>query len=150
MLNYYYEYFEYSPSRSVEATNTYARVPTHTHSHTHSHTHTHAHTHTHTCTHTYMHTHTCSHTYMRTHTHTQTGWTLHILVSGISSEGALELRFGATAQVHETNFVSWCIAWRGHLIRQYKMSFYKFWWSQELNILKETSFALVRTWKNGY
>ena len=40
-----------------------------------------------------------------------------------------------------------CDAWRGHLIRQHKMSFYKFFGGQELNILKESSFGLVRTWK---
>ena len=114
------------------------------HTRAYPHTHTHANTHTQTLTHIHMHTHT----YMHRHTHKQ-GVTLHILVSGISSEGALELRFGDTAQVHETNFVNWCDAWRGHLIRQHKMSFYKFWWSPELNILKESSFALVRTWKNG-
>ena len=50
-------------------------------------------------------------TYARVHTHThrhkhKQGVMLHILVSGISSEGALELRFGATSQVHETNFVN--------------------------------------------
>ena len=72
---------------------------------------------------------------------------MHILVSGISSEDALELRFfGDTPQVHETNFVNRCDAWRGHLIRQHKMSFYTFCWSQELNILKENSFSLVRFW----
>ena len=32
-------------------------------------------------------------------------------------------------------------------MRQHKMSFYKFCWSQELNIPKESSFDLVRTWK---
>ena len=72
---------------------------------------------------------------------------MHILDSGISSEGAIELRFiGATAQVLETNFVNRCDAWRGHLIRKHKMSFDKFFWSQELNILKESSFSLVRFW----
>ena len=76
----------------MEATNTYVRVPTHTL----------AHTHTYTNTHTYKHTHTHMHTHIHAHTHKQ-GVTLHILVSGISSEGAVELRFGATAQVHETN-----------------------------------------------
>ena len=54
--------------------------------------------------------------------------------------------FGAIAHVHETNFLNRCDAWRGHLIRQNKMSFYKFCWRQELNILKESSFALVRFW----
>ena len=34
-----------------------------------------------------------------------------------------------------------------HFIRQHKMSLYKFCCSQELNILKESSVALVRTWK---
>ena len=29
------------------------------------------------------------------------------------------------------------------------MSFYKFWWSQELNILKESSVVLVRFFKVG-
>ena len=29
------------------------------------------------------------------------------------------------------------------------MSFYKFWWSQELNIVKESSVVLVRFWKVG-
>ena len=43
-----------------------------------------------------------------------------------------------------------CDAWRGHLIRQHKMSSYKFCWGQELNILKESSFALVRTWKTVF
>ena len=36
---------------------------------------------------------------------------------------------------------------REPLISFGKMSFYKSWWSQELNILKESSVALVRTWK---
>ena len=31
-----------------------------------------------------------------------------------------------------------------HFVRPHKMSFYKFWWSQELNILKESSVTLVR------
>ena len=34
-----------------------------------------------------------------------------------------------------------------HFIRQHKMSFYKFYLSQELNIVKESFVALVRTWK---
>ena len=79
---------EYLPSRSVEATNTYARVHTHTHTHSHTHTHT-----------THKHTQTCTRIHKK-------GVAVHILVSCISLEGALELRFGATAQVHETNFVN--------------------------------------------
>ena len=75
------------------------------------------------------HAHTLTHRHTHTHIHKQSV-TLHILVSGISSEGALALRFfGATAQVHETNFVNRCDAWRGNLIRQHKMSFDKFCWS---------------------
>ena len=97
----------------------------HTQTHSRAHTYTYTHTYTHIYTHTNTHTHTCTHTHIHAHTHKQ-GVTLHILVSGISSEGALELRFGATAQVHETNFVNRCDAWRGYLIRQHKMSFYKF------------------------
>ena len=73
------------------------RVYPHTHSHTHTHTPTRAHTHTLTHKHT--------HTRVYTHIHKQ-GVTLHILVSRISSEGALEFRFRSTAQVHETNFVN--------------------------------------------
>ena len=34
-----------------------------------------------------------------------------------------------------------------HFIRQHKMSFNKFCWSHEMNILKESSVALIRTWK---
>ena len=75
---------------------------------------------------TYTHSHTQTHARSHTHVYKQ-GVALHILVSGISSQGARELRFfGATAQIHETNFVNRCEAWRGHLIRQHKMSFYKF------------------------
>ena len=70
--------FEYPPSRSVEA-----QIHTRAYPHTHSRTHTHTHKHTH-----------------------KQGVTLHILISVISSEGALKLRFGATAQVRETNFVN--------------------------------------------
>ena len=105
---------------------------------------------THTLTHTQTHARSHTLTYTQTHTHThihKQGVALHILVSGISSEDAIELLFfGATAQVHETNFVNRCDAWRGHLIRQDEMSFYKFCWSQELNILKESSFSLVCFW----
>ena len=84
--------------------------------------------HIHTLTHTHTNTRALSQTHLHTHTRTYTNKVLRcILVSDISSEGALELRFfGATAQVHETNFVNRCDAWRGHLIRQHKMSFYKF------------------------
>ena len=65
----------------------------------------HTHTHTHTHKHTRVLTHSLTHKHIHTHIHKQ-DVALHILVSGISSEGALELRvFGATAKVHETNFV---------------------------------------------
>ena len=120
------------------------KLQIHTRAYPHTHTLTHTHTNTHTHTHIHTHTHTCTHS----HTHTQTGCYVAYIASGILSEGALELRFGATAQVHETNFVNWCDAWWGHLIRRHKMSFYKFWWSQELNILKECSVALVLFWEN--
>ena len=104
------------------------------------------HTHSHTHKHTRVLTHSLTHQHTHTHIHKQ-GVALHILGSGISSEDALELRFfGATAQVHETNFVNTCDAWRGHLMRQHKMSFYKFCWSQELNILKGSLISLVRVW----
>ena len=146
MLNVYYEFRIFTIE--ISGSDKYIRARTHTHTHTHMHTHLHAHTHTCSQTHTHTHTHTHAHTHIYAHTHThKQSVTLHILVSGISSEGALELRFGATAQVHETNFVNRCDAWRGHLIRQHKMSFYKFWWSQELNILKESSFALLHFWE---
>ena len=123
MLNYYYEYRIFT----IEISGSYKYIRARTHTHTHTHT-------------THKHTHTCTHIHKK-------GVTVYILVSGISSEGALELRFGATAQVRETNFVNWCDAWRGCLIRQHKMSFYKVGWSQELNILKECSVALVRFWE---
>ena len=91
--------FEYSASRWIEATHTYARVPTHIHTHTHIHTDTHA----------------------RARIHKQ-DVTLHILVSDISSEGAVDCHSGvspdeATAQFHVTNFVNRCVAGRGNLIR---------------------------------
>ena len=97
MLNFYYEFRIFTIESS--GSDKYIRARTHTHTHTHAHTQTRTHTHTHT------HKHTHTHTHAHTHTHKQ-GVRLHILVSGISSEGALELRFGATAQVHEINFVN--------------------------------------------
>ena len=95
--------FEYSASRSSEATHIYARVPTSTHTHTHSHTHTH--THKHACA--YIH---------------KQGVTLHILVYRISSESVVYHHShvspdGATAPVPVTNFLNRCDAWRAHLIR---------------------------------
>ena len=89
------------------------KIETDTHTHSHSHTHTHKHT----CVLTLSYTQTHKHT----HIHKQ-GAALHILDFGISSAGALELHFfGPSAQLHETNFVNRCDAWRGHLIRQHKM-----------------------------
>ena len=112
MAEYLLCIFEYSASRWMEATHTYVCVPAHTHTHTYTHTHTHRHTHIHTHTHTHTHTHARTHTHTHIHArayiHKQ-GVVLHILVSSISSEGALELRFGATAQVHVTLWTD-CIA----------------------------------------
>ena len=64
-------------------------------------THTYARVSTHTLTNAHTHTDILSHTHARAYIHKQ-DVTLHILVSVISSEGAIELRFGATAQVHVT------------------------------------------------
>ena len=83
--------FEYSASRWMEATHTYARVPTHTLTQTHTHIYTHIHIH-----------------HARAHIRKQ-GVNLHILVSGISPEGAVEHHFGATAQIHVTLWTG-CIA----------------------------------------
>ena len=79
----------------MNGSDTYIRARTHTHTHTHSLTHTHKqHTHTHA----------------RAHIHKQ-GVTLHILVSGISPEGAVDRHSGispdgATAPVPVANFVN--------------------------------------------
>ena len=69
-----------------------------------------ARTHTHAHTHTYIHTHIHTHTHARAYIHKQ-GVTLHILVSVISSEGAVDHHSGispdgATAQVRVTNFAN--------------------------------------------
>ena len=86
----------------MEATHTYARVPTYKHTLTHKYTH--SLTHTHTLTH--------AHARTRTHTHIHTqGVASHILCVGISREGAFDRHSGVspdgkTAQVHVTNFVN--------------------------------------------
>ena len=90
------------------------------HIHTCTYTHTHIYTVTHICTHTYTHVRA----YMHKH-----GVTLHILVSSISSEGAVYRHSdvfpdGATAKVHVTNFVNRCVAWRGHLIHSITLNLF--------------------------
>ena len=125
--------FEYSASRWMEAT----------------HTHTHAYpppTHTHTDARAYV---------------NKQGVTLHILVSSISLEGVVYHHSdvspdGATAPVHVTLWKD-CIAMSMVCCKREPfisfgniMSFYKFCWSQDMNILKERSVAWDRNWKNGW
>ena len=117
------------------------------------HTHTLAYPHTHTYTHTHIHWHT----YARTYIHKQFV-ALHILVSAISSAGVVyhhsdAFPDGATARVHVTLWKD-CIAMSMMCCKREPFIsfgninvFLQIWWSQELNILKESSVALVRFWK---
>ena len=119
-------------------TQTYARVPAHTHTHTHIHSHTHA----------------CAYIHKQ-------GVALHILVSSISSEGVVyhhsdTFPDGATLRVHVTLWKD-CIAMSMMCCKREPFIsfgninvFLQIWWSQELNILKESSVALDRYWKNGW
>ena len=92
---------------------------THTHRHIHTtHTHTHSHTHTHNHTHTQSHTHTHTHTHTYIHTHTYTY---------IHRARAVSISLWYLVRGRSwASFVNRCDAWRGHLIRKHKMSFYKF------------------------
>ena len=99
-------------------THTYIHTYTHTHTHTHTHTYTHTHTHTHTYTHTHTHTHTRAHSHTLTHTHTHT----YIHRARAVSISLWYLARGSSW----ASVVNRCDEWRGHLIRQHKMSFYKF------------------------
>ena len=77
-----------------------------------------------------------------------------VLVSGVSPEGAVDRHSdvspdGATVQVHVTNFVNRLysnVVDVSHgeaiqLVPSHKTYSYKYWWSQELDILKESSIA---------
>ena len=93
----------------MNGSDTYIRARTPTHTHTpYTHTHIYIYIYIYIYTYIYPHTHTYTHTHA--HIHKQ-GVTLHILVSGISSEGAVDRHSGVsqdgtTAQVHVTNFVN--------------------------------------------
>ena len=131
--------FEYSASRWMEVTHTHIGASTHTHTYTHTHTHIHSHTHA------------------RPYIHKQ-GLALHILVSGISSDGVVyhhsdAFTDGATARVNVTLWKD-CIAMSMMCCKREPFIsfgninvFLQIWWSQELNILQESSVALVRFWK---
>ena len=85
-----------------------------------------------------------------------------VIVSGVSPVGAVDRHSGVspdgatTAEVHVTNFVNRLYSnvdvLHGGAIQfvsSHKTSFYKFWWSQELDIFKESSVAADRIWKAG-
>ena len=80
-----------------------------------------------------------------------------LIVSGVSPEGVVDRHSGispdgATAQVHVTNFVNRLYRYvvdvmHGGVIQfvpSHKTSFYKVLWSQDLDILKESSIASDR------
>ena len=103
-----------------------------------------------TRTDTHTHTHTLTHAHARAHTHTYTHRVLRRRYYALAPpEGAVDRHSGATAQIHVTLWTDVLCDSAIHFVRPHKMSFYKFWWSQELNILKESSVAWDRTCKKS-